>query len=215
MIYTLRYLLLLIGLFLFGCSPKKTADKIPFFTSPDFTPQWISVDDAEYKNIHQIADFTFTDQNGNSISNQTFKGKIYIANFFFTVCPGICPLMTENMIKLQQKYIDEPNVLLLSHTVTPWIDTVEQLKKYAIENEVMDDKYHLVTGSQDEIYNLARKSYFVEKEIGMEINSDEFLHSENFILVDPLGRLRGIYNGTSTKDLLRLKEDIDILLEHI
>lgn len=198
-----------------GCSQKKKTEKLPFFNTPDFTPLWISKDDPAYNKIHKIDDFRFTDQNGDLVTNETFRGKLYIANFFFTVCPGICPLMTENMISLQEKYIANHDILLLSHTVTPWIDTVEQLKKYAIANEIIDDKYHLVTGEQDDIYTLARTSYFVEKEIGMKVSADEFLHSENFLLIDRQGRIRGIYNGTSTEDLKRLEEDIDILLTHI
>jgi len=199
----------------FGCSQKKEHEKIPYFISPDFTPHWISKSDPSYPDIHRIADFNFIDQNGNTVANSTFAGKLYVANFFFTVCPGICPLMTENMLKLQEQYIDQANVLLMSHTVTPWIDTVAQLKKYAIQNQVSDNKYFLVTGKQEEIYNLARKSYFVEKEIGIKVSADEFLHSENFLLIDQLGRIRGIYNGTNDNDIQRLKEDINILLDHI
>lgn len=209
-----RVLIFLMLLFI-GCSQKKKPETLPFFNTPDFTPHWISKDDPDYSKIHKIDEFTFTDQNGNIVTNQTFKGKIYVANFFFTVCPGICPLMTENMVSLQEKYISNKDVLLLSHTVTPWIDTVEQLKKYAIDNVIKDDKYHIVTGEQEDIYSLARTSYFVEKEIGMEVSSDEFLHSENFLLIDRQGRIRGIYNGTNTDDLKRLEEDIDILLTHI
>jgi protein SCO1/2 len=214
----MRYLVAscLIAICFLACSPKKENIKgLPFYNSADFTPEWIAENDSKFKDIHRIADFRFTNQNGKEISNATFAGKIYVANYFFTICPGICPVMTENMVVLQNQFKNEDRVLLLSHTVTPWIDTVEQLKKYAIDMGVLDDKYHLVTGDKNEIYNLARTSYFVEKEIGLETDPDQFLHSENLILIDTKGRIRGIYNGTILKDIDRLETDINTILSSI
>lgn len=211
----MRLSLFLFAVLILGCSPKekqtKSIDTLPFYNSPDFTPQWINPGNPDFNKIHTIAPFSFIDQNGKEVSNTTFIDKIYVANYFFSICPGICPLMTENMISLQNYYSDKPDILLLSHTVTPWIDTVEVLKAYAEENGVISDKYFLVTGDKKEIYDLARTSYFVEKDIGLKNDADQFLHSENFILIDGKGRIRGIYNGTIIKDLDRLKQDISVL----
>lgn len=202
-------------LLILACSPKKSVDSnfegLPFYNSPDFTPQWINPDNPGYHEIHRIAPFSFLDQNGKEVNNKTFEGKIYVANYFFSICPGICPLMTENMIALQNHYSEVPDLLFLSHTVTPWIDTVEVLKAYAEENGAISDKYFLVTGDKKEIYDLARTSYFVEKEIGFKTDADQFLHSENFILIDRKGRIRGVYNGTISNDLDRLKQNISTL----
>jgi len=162
------------------------------------------------KKLHKISDFKLKNQNNKWVTHNTFKNKIYVADFFFTTCPSICPIMTENMKILQDQFIDDPNVLLLSHSVTPKIDTVAQLKKYAVEKGVMDKKWHLVTGSKKEIYDLARKSY-----LAVKTNSNQSLHTmihtENFILVDPDRRIRGFYDGTIREDMTKINEDISIL----
>lgn len=188
-------------------SESGALESLPYFTTADFTPEWIE----NPTDIHTIAPFRFTNQNGFLVNNETVKNKIYVANFFFTICPGICPVMTENMLLIQEKFKSNDNILLVSHTVTPWIDNVERLKAYAIENKVDDDKWHLLTGEQDEIYTLAKQSYFADKQIGHKTEEDDFLHTENFILVDKKQRIRGIYNGTKTFDINRLIEDVRIL----
>lgn len=194
-----------------ACEPKE--DSLPFFNSADLTPEWIEKKDPKYKEIHTIRDFSFTNQNNEIITNEDFKWKAFVANFFFTTCPSICPTMMDNMHLIQNEFIHETDLLLLSHTVTPWMDTVQQLKKYSIENDIDDQKWHLVTGDEEEIYNLARKSYFVDGTIGLQIDDDEFLHTENFLLIDKSLRIRGIYNGTIDVDVKRLTEDIKILLK--
>ena len=208
--YLQLFVLALIILSLSSCKQDKIT--MPYYNSAEFTPEWISDDDLRARAIHRIDTFTFRDQSNNLISNKDFDGKIYISNFFFTTCPGICPQMTANMAILQDTYKDDDRIKLISHTVTPWIDTVEQLRRYAKEYDVIPDKWHLVTGSKEAIYDLARNSYFAEKEIGVQLSSDDFLHTENFLLVDSKRHIRGIYNGTISSEIDRLTDDISILL---
>jgi len=192
--------------------PQEVAS-LPYFNSPDFTPVWIGVNEGKGEGMHSIQDFSFLNQNGETINKASFKDKIFVANFFFTICPGICPVMTENMLRLQNEFKNEDRVMLVSHTVTPWIDSVKQLKKYALEKAIDDSKYHLLTGAQEEIYKLARTSYFAEKEIGFKKEEDDFLHSENLLLIDYNYHIRGIFNGTKESDIDRLIKHLKILLE--
>lgn len=158
-------------------------------------------------NYHKIADFSLTNQNGKTITQADYKDKIYVADFFFTTCQTICPIMTDNMEKIQKEIMNDDEVMLLSHSVTPDIDTVEQLKKYAIKKGVNDKKWNLVTGDKGEIYRLARKSYLAVKDDGMP---DEYgmVHTENFMLIDKKGQIRGYYDGTKTEDITTLLKDI-------
>ena len=162
------------------------------------------------KKYHKIADFSLINQNGKTITQEDYKDKIYVADFFFTTCQTICPLMTDNMHIVQQKTMNDEDIMLLSHTVTPEIDSVAQLKKYAIEKGVNDAKWNLVTGDKKQIYELARKSYLAVKTDG---NGDEYdmIHTENFMLVDKKRQIRGFYDGTKTEDIERLLEEIEKL----
>ena len=146
------------------------------------------------------------------ISSKLFKGKIYVSDFFFTTCPTICIAMTDNMVKVQEKIKNNPHVLLLSHSVTPKIDSVSQLKKYAIQKGVIDQKWHLVTGDKRVIYDLARKSYLAVKQDG-DGGPFDMIHTENFILVDPDRRVRGFYDGTDSREIQRLLEELEILTQ--
>ncbi len=158
---------------------------------------------------HTIAPFNLINQNGEIITEKNYKGKIYIADFFFTTCQTICPIMTGNMETLQQKLKYQQDVLLLSHTVMPETDTVAQLKKYAIEKGINDTKWNLVTGDKKQIYELARKSYLVAKDL--PYTEYDLIHTENFVLVDTKKRIRGFYDGTKSEDMDRLLQDIEIL----
>ena len=165
-----------------------------------------------HKKFHRIADFSLTNQNGKTVTQKDFKGKIYVADFFFTTCPNICIAMTDNLLKVQEKIKNNHNVMLLSHSVTPKIDSVTQLKKYAIEKGVIDKKWNLVTGDKKEIYELARKSYLAVKEDG-DGGPFDMIHTENFILVDPDRRIRGFYDGTDLEEIQRLLEELEILIQ--
>ena len=162
------------------------------------------------KKYHQIALFKLTNQNGEIITQKEYDDKIYIADFFFTTCPTICPKMTQNMANIQAQILDDPQVKLLSFSVTPKIDSVAQLKRYAIEKGVLDRKWNLLTGDKKEIYALARKSFLAVKEDG-DGGAFDMIHTENFILVDPEKRIRGFYDGTDPAAMDELMEDIVIL----
>ena len=166
------------------------------------------------KRFHKIKDFSLVNQNGEKVTNEDYRDKIYIADFFFTTCQGICPIMKENMIILQDEYKDDDQVYLLSHTVTPEIDTKEVLKKYSLEKGVIDSKWNLVTGDKKQIYNLARKSYLVAEDIE-ESELFEMIHTENFVLVDPERRIRGFYDGTDQESMNALIYDIKVLKKEI
>lgn len=159
---------------------------------------------------HKIADFSLTNQNGKTITQEDYKDKIYVADFFFTTCQTICPVMTKNMEQIQREILNDDDVMLLSHSVTPKIDSVAQLKKYALEKGVIDRKWNLVTGDKKQIYQLARKSYLAVKTEG---NGDEYdmVHTENFMLIDKKRQIRGFYDGTKPEDIERILEDIETL----
>lgn len=196
-----------------ACQEKAIEETaLPFFNSADFTPEWIDLKDDAYDKIHTIGQFSLLNQDGNSISNNDLKGSIYVADFFFTICPSICPKMTSNLATIQESF-DPEEVKLLSFSVMPWADSVSVLNEYAEVRGIESKQWHLLTGNTEEIYDLARRSFFAEKEIGLNKTSNEFLHTENFILVDAEGRIRGVYNGTLPLEMTRLKQDISTLLK--
>ena len=162
------------------------------------------------KKYHKIADFSLINQNGETITQKNYQDKIYVADFFFTTCATICPIMTDHMVEIQEEILNDNDVMLLSHSVTPKIDSVAQLKRYALEKGVIDSKWNLVTGDKKQIYALARKSYLAVKENG---NGDAYdmIHTENFMLIDKKRQIRGFYDGTNQDDIKLLLEDINTL----
>ena len=162
------------------------------------------------KKFHKLAPFSLTNQNGLTVTEKDYMNKIYVADFFFTTCPSICPKMTANMGLIQENIKTDNQVLLLSFSVTPEIDSVQQLKRYAIEKGVIDSKWNLLTGDKKEIYELARKSYLAVKSNG-DGGEHDMIHTENFILVDPEKRIRGFYDGTDTNAMDELLSDIKVL----
>ncbi|MCF1190219.1 SCO family protein [Mangrovimonas sp. AS39] len=162
------------------------------------------------KKYHKISDFKLVNQNGDTITQDAYKDKIYVADFFFTTCQTICPIMTDNMTQLQEKLKDDNQVMLLSHSVTPEIDSVPQLKKYALKKGVIDSKWNLVTGDKKQIYELARKSYLAVKTDG-DGGPFDMIHTENFMLIDKKKQIRGFYDGTNQEDMERLLNDIKTL----
>lgn len=208
MIRLLRNSVLIFLIILAGCKNKPTTLPLPFINKPDFTPEWIEKGEASYTSIHRIPAFSFINQDGETVTEKTVEGKIYVADFIFTRCAGICPKMTANMRILQEKFKNDPAVLLLSHSVTPEMDSVPVLKKYAMARGVVSGKWHLLTGNKDDIYRLAKKEYFAGDTIGYYQAGNEFLHTENFILVDQHRRIRGVYNGTLPLEMERLIEDM-------
>ena len=207
----LNNICILIWVFMVSCKTTPAPLPLPFINKPDFTPEWIYKTDADYKSIHTIPPFSFTNQNDESVSEKTVSGKIYVADFIFTKCGSICPKMTANMGLLQDKYKNDGEVLLLSHSVTPETDSVPVLKKYAENKGIISGKWHLLTGNKTEIYALAKQQYFAGDTIGYYQTNNEFLHTENFILIDRKRRIRGVYNGTLPVEMERLIDDITTL----
>lgn len=197
--------------FYFVLSPPK---KLPVYNPSDVNPKLVDTTIQYISRDHRIAPFSFTNQNGKTVTNKDYEGKIYVADFFFTTCPTICPIMTTNMAWLQQRIKDNPKVMLLSHSVTPDIDNVAVLKEYAKQKGVIDSKWNLVTGDKKDIYYIARKSYLaVETTNSSELY--DMVHTENFILVDTNGRIRGFYNGTNLDKKIKGEKNIEDLLEDI
>lgn len=186
-------------------------DYLPYYSDESFTPHWLTPNSKEEKAFHKIPEFSLTNQLGENVSHETFENKIYITDFFFTTCPGICRKMTGNMAKIQEEFKDDNEVLLLSHSVMPKVDSVSVLKAYANNYDVIDNKWHLVTGDRNEIYSLGRDQYFVESDLGEIKSIDDFLHTENFLLIDKNKHIRGIYNGLNRASMAQLITDIKAL----
>ena len=188
----------------------KPAPTLPIY-QPDMVNKELVDTTVQYvRKYHKVPDFKLVNQNGDTITQKDYEDKIYIADFFFTTCQGICPIMTDHMVKIQAEFKDDPEILLLSHSVTPEIDSVAQLKKYAEEKGVIDEKWNLVTGDKKQIYDLARKSYLVAKSQGNGGKYD-MVHTENFALVDKNKQVRGFYDGTNPEAIEQLVEDVKLL----
>ena len=187
--------------------PKKT---LKIYQPSDVNAELVDSTIQYQKKYHKIADFSLINQNGETITQDDYKDKIYVADFFFTTCQTICPVMTKNMHEVQKAFITDDEVKMLSHTVTPEIDTIAQLKRYAQEKGVNASKWNLVTGDKKQIYELARKSYFAVKDDG-DGGQFDMIHTENFMLIDKERQIRGYYDGTDPKEIERLIEDIKTL----
>lgn len=215
-VFVTFFICLLLTIF-FSIYSLMNRKNLPIITPRDVNPELVDSTVQHIGYNHKIAPFKFINQNGKVITNKDYEGKIYVADFFFTTCQTICPKMTTNMTWLQEQIKDNPKVKLLSHTVFPDEDTVEVLKRYAKERGVIDEKWNLVTGDQREIYKIARQSYLVVKTGKLEELYD-MVHTENFVLVDQKGRIRGFYDGTlldekkeGVKNVKQLLEDIEYL----
>ena len=212
MIQLLKNKILIVLCVLAACKQSPKRSSMPFINQPDFTPEWIAVEDSTYAQIHRIPAFSFIDQNGETVTEKTVEGKIYVADFFFTRCVSICPKMTANLLAVQKHFANDPDVMILSHSVTPDMDSVPVLHKYAQDRGVVNNgKWRMLTGKQEDIYQLAKKEYYAGDTIGYYQTGNEFLHTENFILVDQKRRIRGVYNGTLEVEIERIIEDIETL----
>ena len=197
MVYTIYSLL----------TPEK---RLPVFNPADVNPKLVDESILHVRSNHKVSDFELINQNGDTITQANYEGKIYVADFFFTRCMTICPVMTNNMAKLQEVFLNDDDVMFLSHSVTPDIDSVSVLRAYADEKGVIDAKWNITTGNKKHIYKLSRKSYFAVLEDG-DGGLQDFVHTENFILVDKKKQIRGFYDGTNLEDMDRLISDIKIL----
>ncbi len=204
--------LLVVSIICYACQSETKTEHLPYYNTPNFTPLFINNKDSVNLLVpHQIANFAFKNQNNQTITQKDVEGKIHIADFFFTSCGSICPIMTTHMKKIDSVYKDEKDLVLLSYSVTPWLDSVKILKDYAQRYNVTNPNWHFLTGSKSDIYTLARQSYFAEEDLGFTKDSTNFLHTEHFLLIDKNKRIRGIYNGTLELEINQLIKDIAIL----
>lgn len=188
----------------------KVDKKLKVYSPADVNPRLVDFSMKHITKDHTIADFKLSNQNGEIITNNTYANKIYVADFFFTRCQSICIAMAYNMSELQDFYKNDGDIMFLSHSVTPVMDSVAVLKEYAERKGVIDEKWNVTTGSKKDIYELARKSYFAVLDEGNG-DEDDFIHTEQFVLVDKERRIRGYYDGTEKEEMLKLKEDIVLL----
>ncbi|MEM1337112.1 MAG: SCO family protein [Bacteroidota bacterium] len=208
--FALVFSLLSLVIIYFIYDALKPNKRLPIYQPSMVNPELVDSSLHYKKKYHTIANFELVNQNGDTITQKDYEGKIYVADFFFTTCPTICPIMTKNMAAIQGNILEDNDVLLLSHSVTPQIDSVPQLKKYALEKGVIDAKWNLVTGDKKHIYELARKSYLAVKTAG-DGGPFDMIHTENFMLIDKEKRIRGFYDGTNPEEIEKLLKDIQIL----
>lgn len=208
----LKKVLVISCYFLFvSCENKSSQNRLPYYNTANFDPQFLSSNEAEKKINHVIANFSLTDQYNQTVTQNDIEGKIHIANFFFTSCGSICPKMTTNLLAIQDLLAKEKDVLLFSYSVMPSEDSVPVLKSFAKDYNITSPNWRLLTGKKEELYELARKSYFAEKTRGFERDTTEFLHTEHILLIDKDKKIRGIYNATLELEIQQLIKDIYIL----
>lgn len=205
---------------IFGCSTQSLPeqretdariDQLPYYNEASFTPNWFDSVESIPENFHQIPAFNLYNQFGENITEQSVEGKVLVVDFFFTSCPGICPKMTANLAVVQEAFLSDDKIRLLSHSVTPEFDDVEILKEYADKKGIVGEKWHLLTGDRDHIYDLGRNQYFIEEDQGLKKDPEDFIHTENFVLVDEHRYIRGIYNGLNKTSVSQLIADIKAL----
>ena len=184
--------------------------QVPYYSDPTFTPIW---EIGKNTKLHSIPDFELINHRGETLSKTQLKNKVFVVNFFFTACPGICSDMMNNLSLIAHEFKENDQVTFLSHTVTPSEDTPQQLNTYLKKLNGLNLNWHLLTGDRDTIYQLGRRSYFIEEDLGLKKNNDEFLHTENLVVIDQNGHIRGIFNGLNQTSLKQMKEDIKKLLD--
>ncbi len=202
------------GLVIFGltsCEPK-TQRELPIFNPANINPELVDENLQVKTEDHTVLDFKLINQNGQEITQEDYKDKIYVVDFFFTKCPSICPIMTANLARVQKKFIKNNAIKLLSISVTPNIDEVSVLREYANDKGVLDSKWNITTGNKKHIYKLARESYFAVVERG-DGGLQDFIHTPNFILVDKKKQIRGMYDGTNNEEIIRLINDMKVLID--
>jgi protein SCO1/2 len=208
--FLLLFLIVLSGAYFVYISLYYEED-LPIYNPSDINPKLVDKSVRGVIKNHTIGDFNLTNQLGQTVTPETFKDKIYVASFMYTTCEGMCPAMTGNMAGVYDMFLKDEEIMFLSHSVTPKIDSVPQLKRFAKKYKIeRHDKWHFTTGSKKEIYDLARKHYFAVESKG-DGGPEDFIHTENFILIDKEKRIRGFYEGTDYDEIDRLKNDIERL----
>lgn len=208
---TFSVLIFLLSFLAAGCSERNNQKELPYLGRKEIRPLKGN-DGIGYDTIyHSIADFTFINQDSNQVTNDTFRDHIYAADFFFTTCPTICPIMKTQMLRVYETFREEDEVMFLSHTIDPDYDTVALLHDFADRLGVSSDKWHFVTGAKEDIYDIGQNSYMVT---AMEDKNEPggYIHSGAFILVDKERHIRGLYDGTDENEVNRLMKDMTRLL---
>lgn len=193
-------------------TPVFATEALPYYTDAAFTPLWLTAAEAERQNIHRIPGFEFRNQHGDIVNQDDVAGQVYVANFFFATCSGICPMIRDRLQAVQTAYAKEDDVVILTHTIRPTVDTEAVLQAYARINDIRPGKWHLLRGERDALYDFAQRAYFANEDLGQPQSDDNFLHSENVLLIDRRGHIRGIYNGLSETAIEHLVADIAVLL---
>lgn len=204
----------IVGITLFYVYSVPKVKPLPIYNPIDLSPDVV---DSSLQRVgvgHTIGTFEFTNQNGKIISDKDVEGKVYVAEYFFTTCGSICPIMNKQMQRVQKAYAKRDDFKILSFTVDPKTDTVAQMKRYAVEHHVDDAQWWFLTGDKEKLYDLARKSFFVLKPAETQNVGDagsDFIHTNNFVLIDKYKKIRGYYSGTDTKSVDSLIMDIEKL----
>jgi protein SCO1 len=213
---TSNFCSLLAFISLISCTNKqeKTSrvEELPFYNDASFTPHWLSPSEVP-NDFHRIPPFALLNQFGEQVTEKNLNEKVTVVDFFFTTCPGICPKMTSNMLIVQEAFMSNNDLQILSHSVTPEFDSVEVLRNYADVKGIEKEKWHLLTGERSVIYDLGRSQYFIEEDLGLEKDPEDFIHTENFVLIDQNRRVRGIYNGLNKSSVQQLIADAKMLLK--
>ena len=195
-----------------ACAVCASENSLPYYDTREFTPRWLDADSLRLAGFHRIPDFSFINQDGRRITEEDVAGGVYVASFFFSTCPGICPMLQSKLAAVQERFIGDDRVTILSHSIRPGADTVEVLRSYAELHGVKSGKWHLLTGDRDTIYTLAREAYFADEDLGNPTGDSDFLHTENLLLIDGNRHIRGIYNGLSSSSVQHLIADIEALM---
>lgn len=204
------WLLLLLPIVFIGWYLSSQKENKPIRYLPYFGPKRaLKVNDTTY---HFIPAFEFTDQYNEKVNLATVKNRIYITEYFFTTCKSICPIMNHNLEGIYKQFKNHPDFLILSHTVDPETDSVPVLKEYAAAHGVNDKHWLFLTGSKKDLYTVARKGYLLNAEEGNG-DAEDFIHTQNFALIDKDQHIRGFYDGTDSLEIKRLSQDIDLLFE--
>lgn len=213
----LTFIVLVIGVFTAYYMNKTAQERkqLPVIQPRDVKSEMVNPELINMGIGHRIGKFALTNQNGETITLKDVEDKIFVAEYFFTTCLTICPIMTEEMMRVQDRFKGNDEVKILSFTVDPETDNVEVMKAYAKKHNAVDGQWHFLTGTKDDLYSLARNSFFVLKPAEARNLGDagsDFIHTNNFVLVDKELQIRGYYDGTSTEEVNVLMEDIELLL---
>lgn len=218
-----KFIIILIAVFAVACnSDKQQSDvegalgvELPYYEESTFTPRWFANKEEVPESFHKIPEFQVYNQLGDTVTADVFDDKITIVNFFFTTCPGICPKMMANMDLVQEELSEDKGLQLLSYSVTPDMDGVSELNAYAEKNGISSENWYLLTGERQVIYELGRNQFFVEEDMGLQKSPDDFLHTENILLIDNERHIRGIYNGLNKTAIKQLLTDAKLLRDEL